>query len=140
MRRLSRLRSLTGEERRLLLDAVLLSVVIRVALSIMPFRAVRRTLRPFRSLGRPGRGSVLLDDIGTAVATAGRYVPGSTCLTEALVGEILLSRRGFPARLCLGVARKAGVLRAHAWVESEGTIVIGEHGDAYTPLMGRGEA
>jgi hypothetical protein len=140
MRRLSKLRSLTGEERRLLLDALLMSAVIRVALSIMPFRAVRRALRLCRSLGRPGRGSASLEDIGTAVAAAGRHVPGSTCLTEALVGEILLTRRGFPARLRLGVAREAGELRAHAWVESEGTIVIGEHGGTYTPLVGRGEA
>jgi hypothetical protein len=140
MSRLTRLRSLTGEERRLLLEAVLVSVVIRVALSIMPFRAVRRTLRLFRSFGAPGRGSESLEDIGTAVARAGRHVPGSTCLTEALAGEVLLARRGFPVRLRLGVAREEGELRAHAWVESEGTIVIGDHGGAYTPLLGRGEA
>ena len=103
----------------------------------MPFRP-RRTLRPFRSLGRLP-GSVSLEDIGTAVTAAGRHVPGSTCLTEALVGEILLSRRGFPSRLRLGVAREAGELRAHAWVESEGRIVVGGHGGAYTPLLGRGE-
>ena len=140
MRRLSKLRSLTGEERRLLLDALLMCGVIRVALSIVPFRAVRRTLRLCRPLAQRERGAASLEDIGTAVATAGRHVPGSTCLTEALVGEILLSRRGFPARLRMGVAREAGELRAHAWVESKGTIVIGGHGGAYTPLLGRGEA
>jgi Transglutaminase-like superfamily len=140
MSRLNRLRSLTGDERRLLLGAVLLSVVIRVALLIMPFRTVRRALAPWRSLGRRGPGCASLDDIGNAVITAGRHVPGSTCLTEALVGETLLYRRGFPARLCLGATRDGDTLRAHAWVVSEGTIVIGEHADAYTPLVGRGEA
>ena len=64
-------------------------------------------------------------------------MPGTgTCLVQALALQVLLEREGFPASLCIGVARgQRGQLEGHAWVESQGRILIGgsEHG-CYTPL------
>jgi len=62
-----------------------------------------------------------------AVETASRYVPFATCLTRALVVQMLFAKEGYPAHLCIGVVKsKEDRLEAHAWVESEGRIVTGD--------------
>ncbi len=60
-----------------------------------------------------------------AVTIAGRYVPGATCLVQALVAERVLKRAGHPALLRIGVSNQPG-FRAHAWVESNGKVLLGE--------------
>lgn len=81
--------------------------------------------------------------IGRIVAGVGRRMPGiGTCLTQALVAEALLRRERHPAQLVIGVERPGdSSLRAHAWVESAGGVVIGTARDLcrYTPIaVGRG--
>lgn len=79
-----------------------------------------------------------------AVMTSSRYVPAATCLTQAFATQVLLSRRGLPARLRIGVVKgKDGRLQAHAWVESNGVVVIGGSGpdvERYKPLLALDEA
>jgi hypothetical protein len=54
------------------------------------------------------------------------YIPGATCLTQALAALTLLGHFGQPASLRFGIARQeCGELTAHAWVETEGKTVIG---------------
>jgi hypothetical protein len=76
-----------------------------------------------------------------AVTVASRYVPAATCLTQALATQILLSRRGHPTSLRIGVGRsEAGEFQAHAWVECQGRVVIGgiKALSRYTPLLSLG--
>jgi hypothetical protein len=73
-----------------------------------------------------------------AVDAAGnRLFPRNPCLVQALVVQRLFVRAGQPAELRIGV-RKGGAskLAAHAWVESDGVIVIGSRGlsDDYIAL------
>jgi hypothetical protein len=51
---------------------------------------------------------------------------------------VLLARHGHPALVRIGVVRgEGGGVQAHAWVESEGAVVIGgAELDRYTPLAG----
>jgi hypothetical protein len=73
-----------------------------------------------------------------AVSTAGRFVPGAShCLTQALVGHVLLTRRDYASTVCFGVVPKseAGFM-AHAWIEHNGGVVIGGgHLDRYVRLV-----
>lgn len=139
MKRLQRLRSLDADERRLLLSASLLHAAIGAALLLLPFRAVRRLVKGLAKErgSQPQPGARTLDQVAWAVGAAGRHLPlGKRCLTQALVAQVLLARRGQPACLRLGVARREdGEFRAHAWIESEGRIVVGGQGAAgYTAL------
>ncbi|SRR6266545_4203891 len=122
-RKLSRLPPV---ERRLVLAAAALAVGVSVALRVAPFRLVRAALA---RVARPSRGvtSLSVPRIVWAVTAVTRRVPGAnSCLIRALVAQTLLARHGHPAALRLGVARvPAGTLAAHAWVESEGRIVLG---------------
>lgn len=67
------------------------------------------------------------ENIAWAVNVVGRYVLGdNTCLTQALAAELLLRRRGYRAHTRIGVAKGyKGNLEAHAWVESDGQVVVG---------------
>lgn len=72
-----------------------------------------------------------------AVKTASRRFPKATCLTQALTLKVLLTQAAHPAVLRIGVARGVGcVFEAHAWVEADGNVLIGELPDLerFTPL------
>lgn len=61
-----------------------------------------------------------------AVDIASRYVPGCTCLVSAIVAQRMMARLGYPAAVRLGVARDSeSPLKAHAWLESDGRILLG---------------
>ena len=117
-----RFRHLDPAERRLVLEAALFTVAVRLALSALSLRTVRGLLARISAVGRPGSGDAA-SSIARAVTRARAVVPGATCLTRALVVQALLVRRGYSAHLRLGfVRREASVLSGHAWVESEGRV------------------
>lgn len=121
-------------ERRLALRALGWLVVVRVALRVMSFAAIRRYVE-----SRSGSSAAADPSWPRAVRRAGqraaRTMPGSSCLARSLVGELLLRRGGHPATLRIGVAalpvaEAVGTTRAeldaHAWVESGGLLVAGD--------------
>jgi hypothetical protein len=115
--------ALPPTRRRLLARAALAVAASRVAVSVLPFRWVRRlAARPRLRAGEP-RASA--DDLAWSVAAAGRRL-GSTCLTEALALQALLVREGHDATLRFGVAKTpGGTIEAHAWLECSGRVLIG---------------
>ncbi len=115
---------LRPQEQRLLLRAVLLLWVCRLGLWLLPFKTLRSLVAKFTFPSK--RNPAKIDTIIWAVAVASRYVPAATCLTQALAGQVLLNQHDAPALLRIGVAKnERGTFQAHAWVESEGRIVIG---------------
>ncbi len=137
MERLRRFARLRSEDRRLLLEALAIVTTMRVALWVLPFGRLRAAIRRVpphpRSSTHPPRGA---DRIAWSVASAALFVPKASCLTQALAAEMLLRRAGLPADLRIGVATDAaGALEAHAWIESEGRVLIGDLDlDRFTPL------
>lgn len=127
-------------EQRFLIEVVLLLEAIKLGMRLLPFRILRRLLARVADAA-PARlrhaDHPSADRIAWAVETASRHTPGlKTCLTQALAAQVLLARRGYPALLRLGVAKgEREQFQAHAWVESEGKIVIGgSELERYTPL------
>jgi hypothetical protein len=129
VKRLRRFLLLSSGEQRLLLKTVLLLGAVKLCLLALPFETLRRLLAGFSRT--PARSGTFcessLEAVVWAVDTAGRCVPrAATCLTLALTGQTLLLRRGHEAVVRIGVAKEDGErFVAHAWVESEGRIVIG---------------
>jgi transglutaminase superfamily protein len=144
MKRLNRFIQLSRGERLLLIKAALLLTGIRLALGVFRFPAVHRFLeRRVKTSSRVALANhdgqpEFVDSVVWSVTAASRYVPfTSNCLTKALAAELLLKRLGQPAVLCLGVALgKQKDLKAHAWIEVEGRIVIGgaEARSLFVPL------
>ena len=85
--------------------------------------------------------SVSPADIALAVTRAATLVPSATCLTQALAGAFLIRRAGSNAIIHFGVARDDAGIKAHAWLESNGGILIGGREAAgYVPLVRASEA
>ena len=107
MKRLGKFFRLTASDRRLLIGAALLLGGIRLGLWLLPFQILRRLQTSMAQ--RPARwrhaGQPASERIAWAVAVASRHVPKATCLTRAMAVQVLLVWEGYPARLCIGVAR-----------------------------------
>jgi hypothetical protein len=130
MRAFSTFRALPPHHRRLLVTAVTLVAIVRLALWILPSRIIVRSVR---AVGLTYPDGVLprvdVDAVTWAVEAASRRIPQATCLTQAIAAQLLLRRHGFQSRLCLGVARDVGGgFRAHAWLERNGRVVMGANG------------
>lgn len=143
MRRLRKFLLLSGAERWLLIKAAILLGSIRLGLRPVPLRTLRRILARLTNtpipLRNPKRFSV--KNVVWSVETAGRLMPWArTCLTQALAAQVLLLRRGYPAKLHIGVVKgDEDQFLAHAWVESGSEVVIGGHEfERYTPLAAWG--
>ncbi len=105
-----------------------LIVAIRMGLFLLPFRVLVRLVDLIGgAVGRPPDPRFDAELTVWAVEAVGRRLLGrNPCLTQALAVDYLFRRAGVPADLHIGVARQEnGELKAHAWVESEGEVVIG---------------
>ena len=127
--------------RTLLLRACFVVAGFRLALTTLPFRWVR-SLAEFSGRTRRSRlrPPVPVDEFSWAVSVASRRVPRATCLTQALALQLLLAHEGRPSNLRIGVAKaEDGRLQAHAWLETEGRVVIGGgEVERFTPLASLG--
>jgi hypothetical protein len=128
MNRLAKFARLSPLDRSLFVRAMLWSATIRLGLWLVPFRFLRRFVDRARNKPKPAAPErPAIDRIVRAVNTAGHYVPRSTCLTRALAAQVLLGEQGYPSQLRIGFSKsEAGIFQAHAWVESQARIVIGE--------------
>jgi len=129
---------LSPQDRRLLFLSALAVAAVRVGLWLLPLRTLRELLArwsPTTAVKREGEAPSA-ERIAWAVEGVSRFVPGATCLTQALVAQLLLKRHGIPAYLQIGVAKDPrSRLVAHAWVESRDRVVIGGRGlHRYTRL------
>ena len=112
-------------EQRLLLKAVFLLWAVKWGVRFFPFRLVYRVIE---NRGKDHEKPLLpLDQILTALETAGRHVPGATCLVRALAGRLLLSQYGHRTEIHLGISKEIEKMQmvAHAWLEHQGKVLIG---------------
>lgn len=102
-------------------------IFYRIALWLAPYRRVARLLPPSRGGPAPSWAS---RRVRWAIDGAARRVPAATCLPQALAAHALLSLQGYASLIRIGVRRgEAGDIRAHAWVVSGDTLVIGDDGE-----------
>lgn len=138
LRRWRRFRSLSPQQRGILLRAVLWLPAIAWALRLLGFqRSVRWLLAPARSNAPAGN---TLDDARCiahwlAVAASRGWYAGN-CLSRSMTLCRLLRSAGSPAALCIGVRKNGTDLEAHAWVECSGVVVndAPDVAERFTPL------
>jgi hypothetical protein len=120
---------LSFDEQRLLVWTSVLLAAIHLGLHIVSFKRLYRLLISSTNFTSPSNepDPVYLQQVVWAVTKAGRSLLGpNTCLPQALVAYYLLKQHGYPARLVIGVRKnESGDFKAHAWVENDGTVVIG---------------
>jgi hypothetical protein len=121
-------------EQRLLLKAAFLLWAVKWGVQLFPFRLVYRVIE---NRGKDHEKPLLpMDQVLTALETAGRQVHGATCLVRALAGRWLLSQYGHRTEIHLGVSKPIEKMQmvAHAWLEHQGKVLIGGDTAAYQPF------
>ena len=123
-------------DRNLLIRAAFLLLLTRCGLVLLGYARLRRLLsgvsRPH--LRAPSECPGEVDRIIWAVSTTGaKVLRERPCLVIAMATHCLLSWRGVRTDLRIGAVRGlAGNLEAHAWVEQNGRVLIGQ-----SPSLGR---
>jgi Transglutaminase-like superfamily len=132
LHKLKILTQITAGDRLLLLFALVLLSGIRLGLWLLSFRTLLQVLTKGSQMATQWRvPQVAIAKIIWAVNVISRYfAPGSKCLARALTTKVLLDWQGHPSDLRIGVAKgEMGQLEAHAWVEVQEQIVMGDLSD-----------
>jgi hypothetical protein len=129
MSQLAKFFRLSGEDRRLVLEAAVWLCLARAAVMTLPFRRIASIL------GRPKGGLVTEDEtsalqahrVAWAVRRTSCYTPWlSNCLAKAIAGRCMLRRRRIASTLYFGMIKGSdGELAAHAWLQSGGITLSG---------------
>lgn len=142
---LFKLLSLPWREQRLHVSVALWMLGVKLALYLLPFRQVRRWVHSGRlSIPEQSTSEEVLR-IVRAVERIGRALGrlGTHCLPQALVACRLLRGSGYDVCLKIGVRKDPhGRLAAHAWVEYEGRVILGDlrSPDRFSSFPGLGGA
>ncbi|MDJ0649131.1 MAG: lasso peptide biosynthesis B2 protein [Xenococcaceae cyanobacterium MO_188.B19] len=121
----------------LVLRTSILLGLVRLGLWLLPFANLQKFLATLSQLLSPSKRSgdsenktinFKVKKIIWAVNVSSKYMPGKVkCLARALTTELLMNLRGYEPELRIGVAKgETGKLQAHAWVESQGKVLIGQ--------------
>lgn len=119
---LSKLRELTSARRSLLPQAVLALAAALLTMRLRSFASVRQILLAEAHPQSSKRHSAA--DIAWSINAVANRLPGMTCLVQALAARTLLTRYGHGAQIKMGVTGTED-FRAHAWVVSEGHVIVG---------------
>jgi len=117
-------------ERRTMIEAGAVLLLVRIGLWMLPYAVLRSALERAtqRVHHRPRVDSP--SDVGRIVKTVARRLPmPMTCLVQALAAQAMLRRRGCDSTVEYGVrSGPAGghALDSHAWLVSGGRVVVGE--------------
>ena len=134
--RLRRKARLAIRHHRLLLVCFAVLVVVRAALYLTTYRKIAAAIGLHERQPVAGRPDYL---IVWGVKQAARFVPGASCLTQALALQYLLGRHGYASVIRVGVANSSDQgFEAHAWVIREGRVLIGGDNEElarFTPIV-----
>jgi hypothetical protein len=136
MRRVKRFFSLSGNERRLLLRTLWRLSTTCLRLHLLPPKSWQSLLADRTSNAPCPRLRYSEGEIVWAVRAAARYVPTANCLPQAIVAKQLLDAQGYDPVVRIGVESPRPVgLKAHAWVEAGGRVILGEDEREYHTLV-----
>ena len=130
MRKLAKLKTMSGTERWWLLQAWLLLPVVKILLWQIGYRRTLANLERWLPL-HPGNLNTATPEQQQQAERLGRLVTGAAnhnllvinCLPRSLVLWWMLRRAGLAADLRIGVQKEAGDFAAHAWIEHCGQVV-----------------
>ena len=136
MKKLYRFLKLPRSDQKLFLQAYILMMLVRLGLLLLPFQKLQDLILKTNELRFLGEANhdVGAKDIALSVIRSAKLSPGGVkCLAKALTASMLMKTYGLPYKTNIGVAKgEKNNLEAHAWVESEGKIVVG-----YLPDLSR---
>lgn len=125
-------KNLNFQKKKLVLNTFFLNYYVRLIIWIFPYTKVRKMTR--KMCKRHYNDKTELHVLIWAVNVTNRYVFHSTCLTNALTGQILLEQNGYKPKLLIGVINN-DEFEAHAWLEYDKKVVLGKSEKEFMPLV-----
>ncbi|NEO91093.1 MAG: lasso peptide biosynthesis B2 protein [Moorea sp. SIO3G5] len=129
MKHLWKLLNLSPRLYLLLVKTFMMLLLVRVGLKFLSFQTLHQRLEQISHYRFTHTANLVkLNHILWAVNRTSRYMPGKVkCLARALTTYTLMVQYGYVPQLRIGVAKgESGQLEAHAWVENQGLVVIGQ--------------
>ncbi len=104
---------------------LLVVVLVRIGLWVSSHQRLRRLLvRPCPADPQPGRIRTV-GRVTRAVARMARLVPDGSCLTQTISCQAILSWKGIPTTIAIGVRKDSPTgFEAHAWLIWNDRIVL----------------
>lgn len=131
---------LSYPEKILALESLFWVILIRVMIWVFPFSFVQKRVQIIANYLSPDEldkiPTVKMKRIRMMIVIISRYIPWATCLVQAMAGHILFSRYGYNTIIKIGVLNEDGVFEAHAWLEKNGDVVLGESEKNYKTILG----
>lgn len=103
---------------------------VSLALRIVAFTRLKRFCERVEPR-YPFAPDSLIPQVSYSVNAASKLIPGAACLARALVCQHMLGSAGVATELKIGVSKKTA-LDAHAWLEYEGTVIMGNSSELAT--------
>lgn len=125
-------KNLNFQDKKLVLKTLFLNYYVRLVTWIFPFTKVRKITRDMAK--RHNDDEIDLQRLIWAVNVTSGYVFHSTCLTNALTGQLLLEQNGYKSKLLIGVIND-NEFEAHAWLEYDKKVVLGKSEKEFMPLV-----
>ncbi len=125
---------LSNNKKSLFIKSLILMGFIRIFLTILSFSNVKKISKRFSRSNNNQKNNLTIEDIIWSIRVVSTYVPRATCLTQAITAQILLYRYDHPSKLKIGVTKKDD-FEAHAWLEINNEIVLGESEEKYMPIL-----
>jgi hypothetical protein len=125
---------LSNNKKSLIIKSLILIIFIRISLTILRFSNVLKISKRFSRSNNNPKNNRPIEDIVWSINVVSPYVPRATCLTQAITAQILLYRHNHASKLKIGVMKK-GDFEAHAWIEINNEIVLGESEEKYMPIL-----
>ena len=134
MNNIYRFFKLSNNKKSLFIKSFILVIFIRILLTLLSFSNVKKISKRFSRPNNNQKNNLSIEDIVSSIHVVSTYVPRATCLTQAITAQILLYRHNHPSKLKIGVMKKDD-FEAHAWLEINNKIVLGESEEKYVPLL-----
>ena len=116
-------------KKRLIIEAAGLIIFTRFGLYLTSLQKLQVFFQRFTNVDNIqylGNNPAKSEIIWAVNTTGQKLFKDDTCLVMAIAGQAILNHHGIPAKLQLGcLLGEDKSIFAHAWVESEGKIIIG---------------
>ncbi|MGI6483986.1 MAG: lasso peptide biosynthesis B2 protein [Methanobacterium sp.] len=126
---------LPSREKKLALETLFWVLTIRIMVWIFPFQYVQKKVQKIAKHLASDQKKISIQKIRSMIVTISKYVPRATCLVQALVGYILYTKHGYNTKIKIGVLTENGVFEAHAWLEYQGYVVLGQSEKKYKTIL-----
>ena len=131
--------NLNNSEKIIIFKALITLWIVRILLWIFPFSIIKKLIDKFDVIYNESNSKFSKEKLIWAIQSMSIYTPRSTCLTRALGAKFLLNMYHYSSNIKIGVSKAEIEFEAHAWLESDNEIILGESKKEYTTILNIGD-